>query len=62
VAAFLCALNPGFFFFSPLLATEHLQALLLFGGLLVVAESGACERGRALARLWPGRSRPRPSA
>lgn len=35
-AAFLCAFDPTFVFFAPVLASEHLFVLLLFGALVVV--------------------------
>jgi 4-amino-4-deoxy-L-arabinose transferase-like glycosyltransferase len=35
IAAFLCAVNPTFVFYSPVLASEHLFVLLLFSALLV---------------------------
>ena len=36
IAAFLCAVNPTFVLYSPVLASEHLFAPLLFASLLVV--------------------------
>jgi hypothetical protein len=47
-AALLCALYPRFVFYSPLLASENLHAVLLFGGLLLLVESGDRGRSRAL--------------
>ena len=36
VAALICAFNPTFIFFSPILASEHLFVLLLFSAFLVL--------------------------
>ena len=39
-AAWVCALNPGFVFWAPILASEHPFALLVFLGLALIARPG----------------------
>jgi hypothetical protein len=40
ISAALCAVNPSFVLFSPVLASEHLFAILLFGGLWLLYRRG----------------------
>lgn len=39
-AAFVCAIHPQFVFFAPVLASEHLLAVLFLGSLLIVTHQG----------------------
>jgi len=39
IAALICAFNPTFVFFSPILASEHLYVILLFSAFLVLVNS-----------------------
>jgi hypothetical protein len=50
-AAWVCALNPGFVFWAPILASEHPFALLVFVGLAALARPGGA---RTLGLLFAG--------
>jgi 4-amino-4-deoxy-L-arabinose transferase-like glycosyltransferase len=49
IAALLCAANPTFVFFSPVLGSEHLFAPLVFGALLLILSA---QRDRPGQTLW----------
>ena len=46
-SAWICAFNPTFVFFAPVLATEHLFSAMLLAALVVVVGMTAATRGRA---------------
>jgi len=55
IASLVCALNPTFIFFAPILATEHLLTLLVVGSaLILVSPLGGTNRGAILSGVLLG--------